>query len=44
MPGMEISGPMAVTVLGGLASSTFLNLVVLPSLAARFSGPARAAG
>jgi CzcA family heavy metal efflux pump len=42
MPGMEISGPMAVTVLGGLASSTFLNLVVLPSLAARFSGPARA--
>jgi len=30
---------MAVTVLGGLLSSTFLNLVVLPALAERFSGP-----
>ncbi len=38
-PGQEIEGPMAVTVLGGLFSSTLLNLVVLPALAARFGGP-----
>jgi Cu/Ag efflux pump CusA len=36
-PGQEIEGPMAVTVLGGLVSSTLLNLVVLPALAGRFS-------
>jgi CzcA family heavy metal efflux pump len=36
-PGQEIEGPMAVTVLGGLLSSTVLNLIVLPVLAARFS-------
>jgi Cu/Ag efflux pump CusA len=30
---------MAVTVLGGLLSSTLLNLVVLPALAERFGGP-----
>ena len=35
-PGQEIEGPMAVTVLGGLASSTFLNLFVLPALAQRY--------
>jgi Cu/Ag efflux pump CusA len=29
-------------VLGGLISSTFLNLVVLPALAERFGGPKRA--
>jgi CzcA family heavy metal efflux pump len=38
-PGQEIEGPMAVTVLGGLLSSTLLNLVVLPALAQRFGGP-----
>lgn len=38
-PGQEIEGPMAVTVLGGLVSSTFLNLLVLPALARRFSRP-----
>ena len=38
-PGQEIEGPMAVTVLGGLFSSTLLNLIVLPALAARFGGP-----
>jgi Cu/Ag efflux pump CusA len=42
-PGQEIEGPMAVTVLGGLISSTLLNLVVLPALAERFGGPRRAA-
>ncbi len=35
-PGEEIEGPMAVAVLGGLVSSTLLNLVVLPALAQRF--------
>jgi CzcA family heavy metal efflux pump len=35
-PGQEIEGPMAVTVLGGLLSSTLLNLFVLPSLAHRY--------
>jgi CzcA family heavy metal efflux pump len=35
-PGQEIEGPMAVTVLGGLLSSTVLNLVVLPALAQRY--------
>lgn len=34
-PGQEIEGPMAVTVLGGLLSSTLLNLFVLPALAQR---------
>jgi CzcA family heavy metal efflux pump len=35
-PGQEIEGPMAVTVLGGLLSSTLLNLLVLPALAMRY--------
>lgn len=35
-PGQEIEGPMAVTVLGGLLSSTLLNLLVLPALARRY--------
>jgi CzcA family heavy metal efflux pump len=35
-PGQEIEGPMAVTVLGGLLSSTLLNLFVLPALARRY--------
>lgn len=35
-PGQEIEGPMAVTVLGGLLSSTLLNLFVLPALAQRY--------
>jgi Cu/Ag efflux pump CusA len=38
-PGQELEGPMAVTVLGGLISSTLLNLLVLPALAERFGGP-----
>ncbi len=36
-PGREIDGPMAVVILGGLASSTLLNLCVLPGLAWRFA-------
>jgi CzcA family heavy metal efflux pump len=38
-PGQEIEGPMAVAVLGGLFSSTLLNLFVLPALAQRFIRP-----
>jgi CzcA family heavy metal efflux pump len=35
-PGREIEGPMAQIILGGLVTSTLLNLLVLPSLALRF--------
>ena len=45
-PGQEIEGPMAITVLGGLISSTLLNLLVLPALAQRYvrvAAPARVA-
>jgi Cu/Ag efflux pump CusA len=34
--GNEIEGPMAVVILGGLVTSTLLNLVVLPTLALRY--------
>lgn len=40
-PGQEIEAPMAITVLGGLLSSTLLNLVLLPALAYRHGGPKR---
>jgi CzcA family heavy metal efflux pump len=39
-PGQEIEAPMAIAVLGGLVSSTLLNLLVLPVLVHRFGGPA----
>jgi len=35
-PGREIEGPMALVILGGLFTSTALNLLVLPMLALRF--------
>jgi Cu/Ag efflux pump CusA len=35
-PGREIMGPMAAIIVGGLLSSTLLNLVVMPSLLYRF--------
>ena len=35
-PGNEIEGPMATVILGGLITSTLLNLVVLPPIALRF--------
>jgi Cu/Ag efflux pump CusA len=35
-PGREIEGPMAIIILGGLVTSTALNLLVLPTLALRF--------
>jgi CzcA family heavy metal efflux pump len=34
-PGREIEGPMAIVILGGLVTSTALNLLVLPTLALR---------
>jgi CzcA family heavy metal efflux pump len=34
--GREIEGPMAVVILGGLVTSTLLNLLVMPTLALRF--------
>ncbi len=35
-PGREIEGPMAMVILGGLITSTALNLLVLPTLALRY--------
>lgn len=35
-PGKEIEGPMAIVILGGLVTSTALNLLVLPTLALRY--------
>jgi Cu/Ag efflux pump CusA len=40
IPGHEIEHPMAVVILGGLVTSTLLNLFVLPSLYLRFAKPA----
>lgn len=43
--GREIEGPMAIVILGGLVTSTALNLLILPTLTlkyGRFSGPKRA--
>ena len=34
--GKEIEGPMAIVILGGLCTSTALNLLVLPTLALRY--------
>ncbi|MHB8679842.1 MAG: efflux RND transporter permease subunit [Rudaea sp.] len=36
-PGNEIEGPMAAVILGGLVTSTLLNLLVLPTLASRLT-------
>jgi len=38
-PGQEIEHPLAVVILGGLFTSTLLNLFVLPSLYLRFGRP-----
>jgi Cu/Ag efflux pump CusA len=35
-PGNEIQSPMAQVILGGLLSSTLLNMVVIPALFAQF--------
>lgn len=39
IPGHEIEHPMAVVILGGLVTSTALNLFVVPSLYLRFAHP-----
>jgi len=36
VPGREIEGPIAIVILGGLATSTSLNLLVLPTLALKY--------
>jgi Cu/Ag efflux pump CusA len=41
-PGHEIEYPMAVVILGGLVSSTLLNLFVMPGLYLRFGARAQA--
>jgi Cu/Ag efflux pump CusA len=43
-PGREIEYPLAVVILGGLASSTLLTLFVVPSLYLRFSRRLRRGG
>jgi Cu/Ag efflux pump CusA len=43
-PGQEIEHPMAVVILGGLVTSTLLNLFVVPALYLRFGRPARGPG
>ncbi len=35
-PGREIEGPMAIVILGGLLTSTVLNLLALPAIALRY--------
>ena len=42
--GAEIEGPMAIVILGGLITSTALNLLVLPTLALRFGRFEKGAG
>lgn len=41
-PGNEIQAPMAAVILGGLTSSTLLNLMVFPALFARFGSESAA--
>ncbi len=41
-PGLEIEGPMAIVILGGLVSSTALNLLVLPTLSLKYGKFAQA--
>jgi len=39
IPGQEIEYPMAIVILGGLVTSTLLNLLVVPTLYLRFAKP-----
>jgi len=39
IPGHEIEHPMAIVILGGLVTSTLLNLLVVPTLYLRFGRP-----
>jgi Cu/Ag efflux pump CusA len=42
-PGKEIQQPMALVILGGILTSTFLNMIVMPVLYSRYIKPERAA-
>jgi Cu/Ag efflux pump CusA len=42
-PGSEIQAPMAIVILTGLATSTLLNMIVVPALLARWGGHTAAA-
>jgi Cu/Ag efflux pump CusA len=44
IPGQEIEYPMALVILGGLATSTLLNLLVVPTLYLRFGKSRQAVG
>jgi Cu/Ag efflux pump CusA len=41
IPGHEIEHPMAVVIVGGLVTSTVLNLFIVPALYLRFGGDAK---
>jgi CzcA family heavy metal efflux pump len=41
VPGHEIEHPMAIVILGGLVTSTFVNLFIVPSLYLRFAKAAK---
>ena len=41
LPGHEIEHPLAVVIVGGLVTSTILNLAVMPALYLRWGGTAR---
>jgi Cu/Ag efflux pump CusA len=43
-PGKEIQQPMAVVILGGIFTSTLLNMIVIPALFLKYGQKARAAG
>jgi Cu/Ag efflux pump CusA len=44
IPGHEIEHPMALVIVGGLVTSTLVNLFIIPSLYLRFAKPGRASG
>ncbi|HEV2774596.1 MAG TPA: efflux RND transporter permease subunit, partial [Solirubrobacteraceae bacterium] len=44
IPGHEIEHPMAIVILGGLVTSTLLNLFIIPSLYLRFAKSRRETG
>jgi Cu/Ag efflux pump CusA len=41
IPGHEIEHPMAIVIVGGLITSTLLNLLVVPALYLRFAKPTK---
>lgn len=41
LPGHEIEHPLAVVIVGGLVTSTILNLAVMPALYLRWGGTSR---